>query len=104
MAMGKPVIATSLPGVMKEFGSDNGVLYVKRPEDALGKALEVIKAGTIEAHGEKARQFVRYTDWGTVVDQFEEVLVDCTQPLEDGACDRAISTRDLVSSQGQRHD
>ena len=104
MAMGKPVIATRLPGVMKEFGSDNGVLYVERPEDALGKAVEVIKAGTIEAHGEKARQFVRDNDWGTVVDQFEDVLLDCTQPLEDGARDGAISTRNLVSFQGQRHE
>jgi glycosyltransferase involved in cell wall biosynthesis len=102
MAMGKPVIATSLPGVMREFGSDNGVLYVERPEDALGKALEVIKAGTVEAHGEKARQFVRDTDWGTVVDQFEEVLVDCTQPLEDGAGDRAVSTGNFLSFRKER--
>jgi glycosyltransferase involved in cell wall biosynthesis len=62
---------------MKEFGSDNGVLWIERPEDALGKALQVIKEGTIEAHGEKARQFVRNNDWGTVVDQSEEVLLDC---------------------------
>jgi len=100
MTMGKPVIATRLPGIMKEFGSDNGVLWIERPEDALGKALEVIKAGTIEAHGEKARHFVRDNDWGTVVDQSEEVLLDCMQPFEDGACDGAISTRNLASSQG----
>jgi glycosyltransferase involved in cell wall biosynthesis len=79
MTMGKPVIATRLPGIMKEFGSDNGVLWIERPEDALGKALEVIKAGTIEAHGEKARQFVRYIDWDTVVDQSEDVLLDCVK-------------------------
>jgi glycosyltransferase involved in cell wall biosynthesis len=104
MAMGKPVIATRLQGIMKEFGSDNGVLYVERSEDALGKALEVIKAGTIEAHGEKARQFVRDTDWGTVVDQFEDVLLDCTQPLEDGAGYRTVSTGDFLSSHKQRHE
>jgi glycosyltransferase involved in cell wall biosynthesis len=104
MAMGKPVIATRLPGIMKEFGSDNGVLYVERPEDALGKALEVIKAGTIEAHGEKARQFVRDTDWGTVVDQFEEVLVDCTQPREDGARRRATNSSDPLNFHTQRHE
>ena len=102
--MGKPVIATRLPGVMKEFGTDNGVLYIERPEDALGKAMEVIKAGTIEAHGEKARQFVRDTDWGTVVDQFEDVLVDCTQPLQEGAWYRAVSTRDFLSFHKQRHE
>ncbi len=35
MAMRKPVIATRLPGVMKEFGEDNGVVYVSRPEDVV---------------------------------------------------------------------
>ncbi|MGA3198639.1 MAG: glycosyltransferase [Halobacteriota archaeon] len=104
MAMGKPVIATRLQGIMKEFGPDNGVLYVERSEDALGKALEVIKAGTIEAHGEKAGQFVRDTDWGNVVDQFEDVLLDCTQPLEDGAGYRTVSTGDFLSSHKQRHE
>lgn len=104
MAMGKPVISTRLPGIMKEFGSDNGVLYVERPQDALGKAMEIIKAGTSEAHGEKARQFVRDNDWGTVVDQFEETLLDCTQALEDGAGDGAISTPKLVSFKGQRQE
>jgi glycosyltransferase involved in cell wall biosynthesis len=104
MTMGKPVIATRLPGIMKEFGSDNGVLWIERPEDALGKALQLIKAGTIKAHGEKARQFVRDNDWGTVVDQFEEVLLDCTQPFEDGACDGAISPRNLASLQRQRQE
>jgi glycosyltransferase involved in cell wall biosynthesis len=97
MAMGKPVIATRLPGVMKEFGTDNGVLYVDRPEDALGKAMELIKAGTIKAHGEKARQFVRDNDWGTVVDQFEEVLLDCAHPRGDGVHDRSTRTGSLSS-------
>jgi len=101
MAMGKPVIATRLPGIIKEFGSDNGVLWIERPEDALDKALEVIMAGTIEAHGEKARQFVSDNDWDTVVDQSEEVLLDCIKPFEDGACDGAISTPNLTSSQRQ---
>jgi glycosyltransferase involved in cell wall biosynthesis len=85
MAMGKPVIATRLPGIIKEFGSDNGVLWIERPEDALGKALQVFEEDTIEAHGEKARQFVRDNDWGTVVDQSEEVLLDCVQVVEDAA-------------------
>jgi glycosyltransferase involved in cell wall biosynthesis len=104
MAMGKPVIATRLPGIMTEFGSDNGVLWIERPEDALGKALEIIKAGTIETHGEKARQFVRDNDWGSVVDKSEEVLLDCVQVVEDGACDGVISTRNLTSSQRQQQE
>jgi len=100
MAMGKPVIATKLPGIMKEFGPDNGVLWIERPEDALGKALQVIKAGTIEAHGEKARQFVRDNDWGTVVDQFEEVLLDCLQLDEEGAVTERLALAISLASKG----
>ena len=104
MAMGKPVIATRLPGIMKEFGSDNGVLWIERPEDALGKALQVIEEGTIEARGEKARQFVCGNDWDTVVDQSEEVLLDCVQVVEDEACDGVTGTSNLASPQGQRQE
>jgi hypothetical protein len=63
-----------------------------------------MKAGTIAEHGEKARQFVRDNDWGTVVDDFEEVLLDCARPPEDGACDGATSTRNLASFQGQQRE
>jgi hypothetical protein len=37
MAMKKPVITTQLPGLMKEFGEDNGILYVIKPEMFLKK-------------------------------------------------------------------
>ena len=74
MAMGKPVITTTLPGVIKEFGTDHGVLYAERPEDVVKKAEELIEAGTAKAHGEKARHFVQNSDWSTIVDQFELTL------------------------------
>ena len=41
MAVGTPVITTKLPGVMKEFGEDHGVIYVDKMEvleDAGSKA------------------------------------------------------------------
>jgi len=38
MAMKKPVITTQLPGLMKEFGEDNSILYVSKPENVLKKA------------------------------------------------------------------
>ena len=31
MAMGKPVIATNLPGIKKEFGEDSGLIYADNP-------------------------------------------------------------------------
>jgi len=74
MAMRKPVIATSLPGIMKEFGKDNGVIYVDRPEDVLEKAVELIENGDIEKEGVKARKFVEKYSWDNITDEFERVL------------------------------
>ena len=58
MAMSKPVITTELPGIMKEFGEDNGVVYVDRPEDVVAKAIELVQNGDVERLGSKARHFV----------------------------------------------
>ena len=40
MAMGKPVITTMLPGIMKEFGEENGISYVNKPSEVLMKTYE----------------------------------------------------------------
>jgi glycosyltransferase involved in cell wall biosynthesis len=74
MAMGKPVISTKLPGVMKEFGEDNGVLYVDKPEDTLLKAVEMIDKNSFEIEGNKAKMFVEDSDWSKITDEFEKVL------------------------------
>lgn len=74
MAMGKHVITTKLPGVMKEFGEDHGVVYVDKPEDALWKAIELIEGGELQEHGTKARGFVENCGWDDVVDEFEGIL------------------------------
>lgn len=74
MAMGKPVITTKLPGVMKEFGEDHGVIYVDKPEDALMKGIELIEGGMIGEHGPAARRFVERYSWDDIVDEFEGIL------------------------------
>ena len=74
MAMGKPVIATKLPGIFQEFGCENGIIYVERAEDVVTKAREMIECGTIREEGEKARAFVKDSDWNTITDAFEEKL------------------------------
>ena len=78
MAMGKPVITTKLPGVMKEFGKDHGVIYVDKPEDALKKAFELIEDGRLQEYGSKARGFVENYGWDDVVGEFEEILEEVT--------------------------
>jgi len=74
MAMKKPVIATRLPGVMKEFGEGNGVVYVDRPEDAVEKARELVAGGSLSEVGLKARCFVEKCSWDNVTDEFERIL------------------------------
>ncbi|RLF57528.1 MAG: hypothetical protein DRN25_06420, partial [Thermoplasmata archaeon] len=69
MAMGKPVIATKLPGIMKEFGNGNGVTYVDKPEDAVRKAIELIENGEVKREGEKARSFVEKFSWDKITDE-----------------------------------
>jgi glycosyltransferase involved in cell wall biosynthesis len=79
MAMKKPVIATRLPGVMREFGEDNGVVYVDKPEDAITKATELIRSGRIEELGQKARGFVERYRWENITDEFEKILKETVE-------------------------
>ena len=74
MAMKKPVIATKLPGVMREFGEDNGVVYVDHPEGAIAKAVALVKNGNVGTLGSKARSFVERNSWDNITDEFEEIL------------------------------
>jgi glycosyltransferase involved in cell wall biosynthesis len=79
MAMSKPVITTELPGIMKEFGDGNGVIYVDKPEDGLKKAIELIENGSIEEEGRRARRFVEKLSWDNITDEFEGVLEAVTE-------------------------
>jgi len=74
MAMAKPIISTRLPGVMKEFGNDNGVIYVDTSKDVLKKAIELIESGNVNRAGKKARKFIEKNDWNKITDDFEKVL------------------------------
>ena len=74
MAMKKPVIATRLPGVMKEFGEDSGVVYVDTPDDVAAEALELLQNGKVEELGLKARCFIGRYSWDGITDEFEGIL------------------------------
>lgn len=74
MALAKPVISTNLPGVRKEFGEDNGVVYVERPEDVVPKAVALVKSGQLAELGQKARRFVEQNSWDKITDEFEALL------------------------------
>ena len=74
MSMSKPVIATELPGVQKEFGENNGVFYVKTPQEVYHKALDIIENHDLINLGLKSRNFVLKNDWNTVVEDFKSIV------------------------------
>lgn len=74
MAAGKPVIATRLPGIIKEFQTGHGVTYVDRPEDVLHLAYELACSNQVYQEGKKARAFVEGNDWAMTTDRFEKVI------------------------------
>ena len=74
MAMGKPVITTRRPGILKEFGNDNGVIYVDTPEEILKKAIELSRTESAKEEGIKARRFVERYSGDSITDEFERVL------------------------------
>ncbi len=76
MAAGKPVISTELPGLIKEFGLENGVSFVKGPEEVLEKAIELHAQGLIQEYGERAKKCVEGNDWDTIDNNFRAVLAD----------------------------
>ena len=82
LAMGKPVISTRLPGIMKEFGVDSGICYIEGAADAVGKARELIASGTLGKEGEKARRTVEGHDWDAITDEFEKRLYEISGPYK----------------------
>jgi glycosyltransferase involved in cell wall biosynthesis len=60
---------------MKEFGHNNGVIYVEQPTEVLKKVIELHNdGGTIRVHGNKARKFVEKYSWDKITSSFEDIL------------------------------
>lgn len=74
MAAGKPVLATRLPGVMKEFGNNNGIIYVNEAREVVKRTLELIKNGSLAEQGLKGKRFVKRYSWDNITQDFEAIL------------------------------
>src|SRR5207245_11557274 len=51
LAAAKPVLATRLPGLVREFGEGHGVVYVDGPEQVFRRALELARKGFVPGLG-----------------------------------------------------
>ena len=70
MAMGKPVITTSLSGIIMEFGNNNGIIYAESSSDVVFCALNI----NIVNEGSLARKFAELNDWNVITAKFENNL------------------------------
>jgi len=80
MAMKKPIICTKLPGIMKEFGKENGITYAPSSESVLIMANNIVEDGSIEKYGESARNYVKNLDWNSITDKFENTVSTIYSP------------------------
>jgi len=84
MGMGKPIIVTKLPGIMREFGDKSGIVYIDRPEDALAAAIKLSKNGALAELGAKSRRFIEKYDWDSITDEFESLLKEAIESKSNG--------------------
>jgi len=82
--MRKPVVATRLSGVVKEFGEGNGVVYVDKPEHVITKAVELVNSGQLDQIGKRAWEFVQRHTWDSVTDEFEKILTEALREKRNG--------------------
>jgi glycosyltransferase involved in cell wall biosynthesis len=74
LVMGKPIIATALKGIIREFSVQNGVVYVNHPEEFIPMADSLVKLNRLGELGEQARNFVKDYTWKKRADEFENSL------------------------------
>lgn len=76
LASGKPVISTELDGIMKEFGYENGVHYIKNPAELIPAVVEIMEGGNYDNLSIAAKKFTQNSDWSVITAKFEERLLD----------------------------
>lgn len=74
MAAGKPVIATNLEGLKKEFGENNGIIYIENSNETIDKVKSLIKEEKLDYAGLRGYNFVKNNSWKSIVDQFEAIM------------------------------
>ncbi len=74
LAMNKPIVSTRLPGIIREFGENHGVIYVEKPDDVIRK-VTMLDRLEIQKHSKYANEFIKQYDWNGIISKFEDVLI-----------------------------
>ncbi|KKN22614.1 hypothetical protein LCGC14_0913230 [marine sediment metagenome] len=74
MAMGKPVVTTNLPAIIKEFGASNGIIYAYRSDLVFSRCEDIVSDKSIKEKGLRSRRFVENRSWRKITDAFETVI------------------------------
>ena len=78
MAMKKPVLSNSLPGVVNEIGRDNGVIYAKNQIELIKKIkpLSLDKEKLREIGKDGFRLIEKYYSWPIIINKFKNLLIN----------------------------
>ncbi|MFX1233496.1 MAG: glycosyltransferase [Promethearchaeota archaeon] len=78
MAMKKPVLSNSLPGVIKEIGRNNGVIFSKNQVDLIQKIESLSKdKEKLKKIGEVGFSLIKkYYVWPKILNKFRSILLD----------------------------
>jgi len=75
LGCGKPVIATKLPGLVREFGSNSGLIYISTPEETVDVADSLAKSRRFYlAQQSNAVRIASTFNWTEITDRFERIL------------------------------
>jgi glycosyltransferase involved in cell wall biosynthesis len=74
LACGKPVIASSMEGLIKEFGEDSGVFFISDPSQVFSKTEEILKPCNREKSVKDAIRYSESCDWSLIFEDFENLL------------------------------
>lgn len=78
MAMKKPVLSNSLPGVVLELGKDSGVMFAKNQKELIKEIGELILAKEkLKEVGEKGFEYVKKNYlWDKIIKDFKKMMID----------------------------
>lgn len=94
LAAGKPVIASRLTGLVREFGDSSGVVYVDQAEEVPRVVMELVpNTSKMNLIRSQAVKFASTRSWDALVDRFENLL---QQTILDGMSPKPEINRVLI--------